>query len=327
MRSLLLGFVVAALSLMQTGCGNGAATTFDIDSTTENFGQKVLYNNKVDIVMIVDNSTSMQQHQTRLSQQMPNMVAALQALRMDYHIVVITTSVGSGGDGGVFRGSPSILSNATPNLTATLSERVLQGETGKDLERGLESLQTVLSPAYLTTDGAGFLRDDALLAIVELSDEDDSSAVSASTLATFLDKLKPAAQDGRKSWIFNFIGVLDNSSTCRTFNDYSSPGTKQMALADLAGGTKESICSSNLTSAVSNIKARIVQILTDFTLAEKPVVSTISVRVNGVQIPQGATNGWTYLLEGKRHLVRFHGTAVPPADADIRIDYTPAEAR
>ena len=327
MRSWLLSLVVAALSMMQNGCGNGAATSFEIDSTSESFGQKVLYNNKVDIVMIVDNSTSMQQHQKRLSQQMPNMVAALQALRMDYRIVVITTSMGSGGDGGAFRGTPSVLTNFTPNLTSALSERVLQGETGKDLERGFESLQTVLSADYLSTDGVGFLREDALLAIVELSDEDDSSGVSASTLANYLDSLKPAGKDGRKSWIFNFIGVLDDSSACRTFNDFSSPGLKQMTLAHLAGGSQESICSSNLTSAVTNIKARIVQILTDFTLAEKPVVSTIAVLVNGVQIPQDELNGWTYVLEGTRHLVRFHGTSVPPADADIRINYTPAKAR
>jgi hypothetical protein len=323
---LLLGALVAGLFLMQMGCGNGAATDFDIDSTSENFGQKVLYNNKVDIVMLIDNSTSMQQHQTRLSQQMPTLVSVLQSLKMDYHIVVITTSMGSGGDGGQFRGSPTVLSNQTPGLAQALADRVLQGEAGKDLERGLESLQTVLSPGYLSTDGAGFLRDDALLAVIALSDEDDSSAGTAASYAAFLEKLKPAGKDGRKSWIFNFIGVLDNSSQCRTFNDYSAPGTKFMQLADFSGGNKESICTSNLASAVTNIKARIVQILTDFFLAEKALEKTISVVVNGVPVPKSDVNGWSYIESGSTYFVRFNGNAVPPADADIRIDYTPAQA-
>ncbi len=326
MRFLCLA-LAAALSLMQIGCGNGAATSFDIDSTSENFGQKVLYNNKVDVIMLIDNSTSMQQHQNRLSQQMPTLVSVLQSLKMDYHIAVITTSMGAGGDGGQFRGSPAVLTNQTPNLSAALSQRVLQGEAGKDLERGLESLQTVLSPGYLATEGAGFFREDALMAVIALSDEDDSSAGTASTYASLLEKLKPAGKDGRKSWIFNFIGVLDNSSQCRTFNDYSAPGTKFMQLADISGGNKESICTSNLASAVTNIKARIVQILTDFYLGEKPVVSSIKVLVNGASVPQNATNGWSYVEEGGKHLVRFNGASIPPADADIRIDYKPAEAR
>jgi hypothetical protein len=319
--------LLAALFLIQTGCGNGAATNFDINSTSESFGQKVLYNNKVDVVLVIDNSTSMQQHQLRLSRQMPNLVGVLQALHLDYHVVVITTSMGAGGDGGTFRGITMILTNQTPDLAGAISARIVQGEGGSNLERGFESLQSALSTEYLSTDGAGFLRDDALLSVIELSDEEDSSAASASTMAAFFDKLKPAAADGRKSWIFNFIGVLDNSSACRTFNDYSSPGTKEMSLADLSGGNKESICTATLASAVSNIKVRIIQILTDFTLGEKPVESTIVVVVNGIAVAHDAINGWTYEVEGTRYLVRFHGTSVPPADADIRIDYKPAEAR
>lgn len=324
MRCLALGM---ALLLIQTGCGNGAATSFEINSTSENFGQKVLYNNKVDIVMLIDNSTSMQQHQARLSKQMPTLVSVLQSLKMDYHIVVITTSMGSGGDGGQFKGSPTVLTNQTANLATVLSDRILQGEAGKDLERGLESLQSVLDPGYLATDGAGFFRDDALMAVIALSDEDDSSAGTASTYASLLEKLKPAGKDGRKSWIFNFIGVLSNSSQCRTFNDYSAPGSKFMQLADISGGNKESICTSNLASAVTNIKARIIQILTDFYLGEKPAPLTIKVRVNGILVPQNTENGWSYIEEAGKYLIRFNGTSIPPADADIHIDYTPAQAR
>jgi len=63
------------------GCGgNGALASFDVDQTTQTFVQKILYNNKVDIIFIVDNSSSMQQHQNSLSQQIPALVAALQGL-------------------------------------------------------------------------------------------------------------------------------------------------------------------------------------------------------------------------------------------------------
>jgi hypothetical protein len=323
---LLLGGMAVIFAALQTACSNGAASSFNVDQSSQNFGQKILYNNKVDIVWIVDNSSSMQQHQTRLSQQIPILVSALQNLKMDYHMVAITTSMGADGTGGQFLGAPAVLTSTTPNLQSLLASRILQGETGSNLERGFLSLETALSPAYLANQGAGFLREDALLTVINLSDEDDKSTESAATIANFLDKLKPAVTSGRKSWIFNFIGVLDSSSQCRTFNDYSEPGLKMMQLVDISGGTKESICSSNLAGAVSNIKARIVQILTDFYLADQPIEATIRVVVNGQLIEKSTTNGWSYFQDGSKFVVRFNGTAIPPADADIHITYTATEA-
>jgi len=325
MRRATLVIPILFFSLIQSGCGgNGAASTFDVDQTGQNFGQKILYNNKVDIVFIVDNSTSMGQHQTRLSQQVPILVSVLKTLKMDYHIVVISTSMGVGGNGGRFLGTPTVLTETTPDLSNLLQQRIAQGETGSNNERGLYSMETALSPSYLNGEGAGFFREDALLAVIELSDEDDKSNNSANYYANFLDKLKPPVADGRKSWIFNFIGVLENSSACRTFNDYSEVGATQMQLADLSGGNKESLCGSNLSAAVSNIKARIVQILTDFYLKARPLEKTLKVMVNGQVVPQSSTDGWSYIEDGTKYIIRFNGDSVPPADADIRVDFTPA---
>lgn len=314
------------LSISQAGCGgNGAGAQFDLDQTSQNFGQKILYNNKVDIVFIVDNSTSMAQHQQSLSQQIPSLVSTLQSLKMDYHIVVISTGIGLDGNGGRFLGSPRILTPQTPNLGDLLQQRIAQGEAGSNKERGLYSLETALSSSYLSSEGAGFLREEALLAVIELSDEDDKSGQAASYYAHFLDQLKPPSEEGRKSWVFNFIGVLENSSACRTFNDYSEVGVIQMQLAELSGGNQESLCAQSLSSAVSNIKARIVQILTDFYLKTKPVKKTLVVTVNGKPVSESPTHGWIYVEENNKYIIRFTGEAIPPADADIRVDFTPTE--
>lgn len=324
-RSIITALVLI-LSLSQVGCGgNGAAANFDLDQTEQNFGQKILYNNKVDIVFIVDNSTSMGQHQARLSAQIPNLVQVLKSLKMDYHIVTLSTSMGLDGNGGQFLGAPKVLNSQSANLNSLLQQRIAQGEAGSNNERGLFSLESALSPSYLSGEGAGFLREEALLAVIALSDENDKSNKTASYYANFLDKLKPASSDGRKSWIFNFIGVLENSSACRTFNDYSEVGLIQMQLAELSGGNKESLCSNSLSSAVSNIKARIVQILTDFYLKTRPLKHTLKVAVNGKLISESASNGWTYVEENGKYIIRFKGEAVPPADADIRVDFTPTD--
>jgi len=323
-RYYVMGLILLG-ALVQAGCGNGAAARYDLDQTGQNFGQKILYNNKVDIVFVVDNSTSMAQHQDRLNSQMPALMGVLQGLKMDYHIVSISTSMGLDGNGGHFLGSPTVLTSRTANLQSLLQQRIALGDTGSNNERGLLSLETVLSPSYLASEGQGFLRDDALLAVIALSDENDKSGKTASYYASMFEKLKPADTEGRKSWIFNFIGVLENSSACRTFNDYSEVGSIQMQLAELSGGNKESLCSNNLTAAVSNIKSRIVQILTDFYLKTKPVKETLKISVNGVVIKEDAANGWSYIEDKGKYIIRFNGASVPPADADIRVDFTPTE--
>lgn len=319
--------VLAGVSAMMMACAQNVS--FDLPQTQDNFGQSVTYNNKVDILWIVDNSTSMLKHQERLSEQIPALVDKLNTLKMDYHMAVVTTSMGgTSPDGGRFIGSPKYVTSKTANLVSTLKTRMIVGEAGSNLERGLESMENVLSAGYLANEGKGFFRNDALLVVIALSDEDDfsksSSSAGISYYTQLLDGIKEPWVDGSRSWVFNFIGVLSLSSHCKTFNDFASAGLSYMGLADASGGVKESICSTNLSSAVGNIRSRIYQILTDFKLSKVPLESSITVKINGVSIPRDTTNGWDYLAD--KNLIRFYGSAVPAADASIKVDFKPKDA-
>src|SRR5438445_6718436 len=142
-------------------------------------------------------------------------------------------------------------------------------------------METVLSSAYQANQGKGFLRPDALLVVIALSDEDDKSKSSSSAVSyytNFLDSIKKPYADGSRSWMFNFIGILSLSGTCNTASlDDKAPGLAFMGLADVSGGTKGSLCNTDMSGAVSEIRARILQILTDFKLSSKPIESTIVV--------------------------------------------------
>ncbi|ASD62762.1 hypothetical protein [Bdellovibrio bacteriovorus] len=320
-------FVVAAASAFLMACAQNVS--FDLPETQDNFGQSITYNNKVDILWIVDNSTSMLKHQQRLSEQIPDLVSKLNTLKMDYHMAVVTTSMGgTSPDGGKFIGSPKYVTSKTPDLVNSLKNRMIVGEAGSNLERGLESMENALSANYLANEGKGFFRNDALLVVIALSDEDDFSKSSSSAGITYytnlLDSIKEPWVDGSRSWVFNFIGVLSLTSQCKTFNDFASAGLSYMGLADTSGGVKESICSTNLSSAVGNIRSRIYQILTDFKLSKVPLEESITVSINGVSIPRDTTNGWDYLAAS--NVIRFYGTAVPAADASIKVDFKPKDA-
>jgi hypothetical protein len=318
----LSGIFGILLTAMSVGCSDVGYSGIP---SSENFDQNYSYNNKVDILWVVDNSSSMQQHQSQLSDQIPEMVAKLNSLKMDYHMGVVTSSMGGTvADGGKLVGSPKYFTNKSNNVTGLLRSRLIVGQLGSNNEKGLESAEAVLSSGYATTEGKGFMRDDALLVVIVLSDEDDKSRTAASAVSYytgFFDSIKKPWSDGSRSWVMNFIGVLGQSSACRTFNDYSEPGAIFMGLADVSGGVKESICTSNLSTAVGNIRKRIAQIMTDFKLKDWPKVDTITVLVNGVSVPRSQENGWDYFEAG--NFIRFYGTAVPPADASIKVGFDP----
>lgn len=317
--------LVLLASAVFLGCSAGVK--FDLPETSDSFDQNITYNNKVDILWIVDNSSSMLKHQRNLSDQVPELVAKLNSLKMDYHMAVVTTSMGgTNPDGGKFVGSPKYVTSKTPDLVNSLKNRMIVGEAGSNNERGLESMQASLSASYLANEGRGFFREDALLVVIALSDENDKSAVSSpvSHYVSFLDGLKHPWVDGSRSWVFNFIGVLPTSTNCKTFNDYAEAGLTFIDIADESGGVKESICKTNLSSAVSNIRSRIYQILTDFKLSRRPVLDSITVKINGVLIPRSNVDGWDYIES--LNVVRFYGSAVPAADASIKVDFKPKDA-
>ncbi len=325
MKRNLIGIIAVALMIgvLDTGCSK---QQYSLPDESQQFGQTVTYNNKADIVLMVDNSSSMLQYQSKLAAQVPAMINSLNALGMDYRIVVVTTDMRTNGSGGMFVGSPKILTRSTANLASVLSARVNQGETGSDLERGLDSIRSVLQTSYLSNEGAGFFRDDALLAVIALSNEDDYSSGSVADYEAFFDTLKPKFKGTTQAWMVNFIGVPNLASSCSTTLDstYKEPGSRWIELANYSGGKVEAICDTSLAAAVDNVRKRIVEVLTDYHLSRKPKVETIVVKINGKTIPQSMTNGWEYIPNG--YIVRFHGTAVPGATDSISVDFTPAEA-
>ena len=329
------GFItpfLCATMLAATSCNN-KSTSFSLPSTNENFGQAVVYNNKVDILFVIDNSKSMTQHQQRLSAGIPDMISALNKLRMDYHVAVTTTTMTTNSaDYPMTRqivGSPKYLTSANISL---LANRIIAGESGSDNERGLDAL-AFATGSYAASQAPGFLRSDAFFSVIILGDEDDSSSEfgngSSDDFINYMNNFKPDFKEGGRAWVANFIGTLTNQS-CDNLGGTPSIGTKYIKLVDASNGVKASICSADLASAVSNIKARIVEIITAFRLKDIPNKDTIKVSVGGVAIVEDAVNGWTLEKEvtGMKavYLIKFHGTAIPAADQHINVDYTPLSA-
>ncbi len=310
--------------MLSVACQQGKQ--FSLPPVTDQFGQNVLYNNKIDVVIMVDNSSSMNVHQSNLRTAVPAMVQSLLNLKMDLHMGVITSSMcASKFTGGKLIGSPAYLTNTSPNVAQALADRMLVGNAGCDNTEGLGSLSAMLSPSYLNGAGAGFLRSDAYLVVIGMSDEEDASAGTSAQYISFLNQLKPAFSDGKQAWIANFIGIPNPiPAACSDGFTYVEPSLRWMDMLNSSKGQFASVCSNDLSSAVSNIKARIIQVLTDYVLKKVPRLDSIVVRINGVLIPKSTVNGWDYISD--INAIRFYGSAVPAADGVVVVDFVPAQA-
>lgn len=323
----------SCLILALVGCSN-AATNFGLPTQQDAFSGQIFYNNKVDILFVVDNSKSMLQYQQRLAAQVPSMIATLNSLKMDYRVAVTTTTMASDTINYPMSrqliGAPAYLTMNNINL---LTDRIIVGESGSDLERGLDAMRYVTSTNYLNSIGSDFIRNDALLSVIFISDEYDQSSEfgnpNSNDFINYLNSRKPAFSSGAMAWLGNYIGILTNQS-CDILGGNVSIGSQFIKLVTASNGVKSSICNPDLSLAVSNIKARIIDQITAYRFPDTPNKATINVTVGGRGISEDPVNGWTLETESlsgsTKYLLKFHGSSIPAADENVSVQYKPIGA-
>lgn len=187
------------------------------------------------------------------------------------------------------------------------------------------------------TSLAQFRRADAFLAVIIISDEEDQSKKQNGTdyanldeytqgFMTFMDGYTGSVNGARN---YNISGiVLEDINNCSYgLHAQATQGDRYVSIANASRGIIGNICSADFSNQLTDISDRIVSLATRFRLSREPVVSTITVTVNGTSYSQDATNGWTYIKDADFHYIEFHGAAVPPENAQISIDFDPVAPR
>lgn len=316
---------------------SSTTTGFSLPTESVDFTGGVVLNKKVDILLVVDNTPSMIQHQQNIAAQLPDLTNALNALKMDYRFAVTTTSMSGGNNACApvarkLQGSPLYLTEQNINL---LFERFVVGSAGCSLERGLDAMAWVTSPAYLNSVSSDFIRSDALFVVIFISDEQDASSEfgdgTSDDFVKLLNQRKPAFDDGSRAWIANYIGTLNMNNTCDAGGGSSSVGSNYVRLVDASLGVKSALCNLDLAVAVSNIKARIVDHLQSYRFKEEPNKTTITVAIGGKAIHEDPVDGWTLEKEvradgSEQFILKFHGAAIPAADVPVSVVYKPLNA-
>ena len=168
------------------------------------------FGNNVDILMMIDNSSSMIEMQQKLYAQLPLFIQSLQSLPTppNLHLAVVSSDMGAPGDsatsigctpsgdqvqslpqgsctattlaaGSTFISDVDNMANFTDPLSSVLQCIALLGDKGCGFEHQLASIDRALGADGLgpaPSTNANFLRPNAYLVIMMLTNEDDCSA-------------------------------------------------------------------------------------------------------------------------------------------------------
>ncbi len=255
-----------------------------------------------DIVLAVDDSESMAFEQAQLAHDVGSFVAWLDTLGVDYRIGVITTGQST------FRGD--VLTRATPDVALELAQQVVPGTGGAGTSRGIQMLYECVAGGDC---GAGFLRDDALLAAVVVSDGSDRSDLEVGEYVAAIQALKGAPNLVR---IHAIAGPVPGPPSCATCE---SAGHGLDEAQALTGGTFLDICTTDWGASLAILAASSLSDVATFALDRDPVEETIEVAVDG-----SVWGGWTYtghLADGGTNAVRFEGGPLPPGGSQVDVSY------
>ncbi len=128
----------------------------------------------VDVVFVVDDSNSMEASQALVAAAIPSLTGAFAESGVAWRAAVTTTDI----DDVARRGRFAPIGPGGQVWTedaGQLAAGIGVGIVGSNLERGLEAAWYALTPPLATHDNDGFRREEARLAIVIVSDEDDCS--------------------------------------------------------------------------------------------------------------------------------------------------------
>lgn len=311
-----------------TACGQQGAF-FSILPTGQSF-QGSVQSNKIDVLWVIDNSGSMLTKQQNLANSFDDFMNLFTQKNYDFNMAIVTTDTyaAPGGQEGNFQGVPTVISNSTPNFATVFKNNVVVGATGAADAKGLDAINLALSAAKLAGVNTGFLRSDAHLVVIVLSDADDNdSTATVQETYDFLKSIKPDTVDsatGRTRQMLSVHAVIDDQTNpgpvlCVGSED----GVKFRQLANMANGTRMDICANNFSAGLANLSEEIASFISQVLLKQTPQTDTITVLVNGVVVPQDATNGWTYESTGNK--IVFHGSAIPDDSAQINVTYIPTD--
>jgi len=275
----------------------------------------------VDVLFVVDNSGSMQEEQDNLRANFEGFMRYFTDSGLDYHVGVVSTDMDNRNQSGKLQLDDSSndryidSSYDAATAVASFKQRANLGIMGSYDERGKDAAYTALTTEANSTN-SGFYREEAVLSIVVISDEIDSSRkISTQEFISWENGLK--AEDDQ-TWFSAIVGPKPRG--CSSGSGNAQQGTGYLEVVEGVGGIDFSICESDYSSVLEELGMQAAGLKREFFLTEVPLEETIKVSVTTDGDTQKFEDDkWTY--DGVRNSVTF-SSFVPEPLAVVNISYT-----
>ena len=249
----------------------------------------------VDIVWVIDTSGSMSRYQTQLLNGIETMMGSLPAT--GWRLVMISTD------------PDEVISEAqfplVPGDDITDAEDMYDNMVRGSDEEGFDSIH-----AYMETNpyAATWMRSDAALLVVFVSDEDDQSSL-LSTSHDFVNWY--SSRRFGNVFLASIVMQSEDESVCDGLTYGSSVGTEYMSATSLLFGTVVDICSEDWSAGVTDATTQI-EPYEYIALSHIPVKETIRVFVDGQLY-----SDWIYVESSNS--VDF--LTIPPGGSLVEVGY------
>lgn len=312
-------------------------------------------NDAIDLLWVIDNSGSMKPFQNALRASFDKFIKTLNSDDIDFQIGITST------DSCPDRAPQNLEENLCPDefpeshrvhhrgdLVGKSGKRVIKsgdrdvvdrfrrlaavGTGGSSFEHGLTSAVNAIDKSLDGLNGS-FLRPDAYLAMIVLSDENDDGVGLSEKNETGINFWKKGktryhfdASDFNKAvksklgtQRFSLSSIVADADSrgmpCKLANGRAlEVGKEYQKASKLTGGHIESLCDNNWTGLLERLAANIKKQLLEFSLSKRPIISSIKVFVDGSEV-----EGWSY--KNASNKIRFSKKNAPAAGSNIEINY------
>jgi len=314
--------------------GEGTFETEHTDTYVQTTGQDV------DVLFVVDDSGSMSDEQNNLANNFQSFISGAATWNNDYHIAVVTTDM-EGRSGNFFfkQGNKRVVTRAN---IGHFQGNVKVGDMGSGFEKGLAAAQAALSLPNIADSGIactqssqcsqpetcvdgfcggpnrGFLRKDAALEIVFVSDEEDQSPADIAFYVNFFRQIKGFYNT---NMMHAHAIVGDEPNGCSSSSGGASAGFRYNDVSRQTGGAQASICSPSFASGLASIGDIAFGLRTQFFLSRLPDPSTITVTVAGAGCVSASGASWFYDAPGNSVVFKESGGCMPQAGQQVQIHY------
>lgn len=314
--------LLTAALLGTAACSDQGFTAFDaVDVWRQNPPEEV------DVLLIVDDSCSMAPYQGTLGASFDQFIRWFIEADVDYQIAVVTTDVEDPRKSGRIQGE--IITPDTENAAGAFSRIVNVGISGSGYEVGLEAARLALTEPLVSGPNAGFLRDDASLSIIFVSDEEDGSPDPVNDYINAFRDIKGA----RNRDIFNgsALVVTDFDQCNETQRAQSTIGNRYMDVARQTGGIIGNLCATNFEDIVFDLSLVSSRLRNTYFLSQEPSLSTLQLSVNDEIVPcRSGRYAFEWVADPKTGeplpAIVFAADRLPPVGARIAARYFPGEA-